>query len=234
MDAALARSGFVGGGPAVGGIATLGGKLASRMSREAIDRFRFAAFVSATLDKMTLPDGYDASILVRRGGPLFFCEPEFDQAARGTSESFARSFVDKVGSMEFFTIEGRNLIVVNKEIPNKPVKWGNRQNGKLPNADDLTKGNGAHGITATEIEEAKGVWSVVKYSPFNRRITPNLPFAITGPVRERVLTKTAADPGGNLDDRNMELLRRRPCAMGHIPVVRREFRRVLFGFRRGK
>ena len=95
-------------------------------------------------------------------------------------------------------MEGRNLTILNKEYANRPINWGNRQNGKFPNGDDLTKGKGANGITVAEIEEAKGVWSFEGDSPFNRRITPILPFAITGPAREHVLVKTVADPGGIL------------------------------------
>ena len=198
VEVALARRGFVGGILTQGGIAMAGGKLAPGASFAASDRFGFAPVAANTLDDVTLPEGYNASVLVRWGDPLFSGETEFNHATRGTAASQEKAFRDNVDGMDFFTSGGWNLIVVNNEYANTSIIWGSRPEGKFANADDVIKGKLAHGITVVEIEESGGLWSVVKDSPFNRRITPDTPIEITGPARGHDLMKTEADPDGIL------------------------------------
>jgi secreted PhoX family phosphatase len=52
------------------------------------------------------------------------------------------------------------------------------------------------GVTVMEVAEGADGWSVVKDSPFNRRITHNTPMKIVGPAAGHDLLKTDADPTG--------------------------------------
>jgi secreted PhoX family phosphatase len=55
----------------------------------------------------------------------------------------------------------------------------------------------AHGFTVVEVARgSRGEWTVVKASPFNRRITGATPMAIRGPAAGHPLMRTSADPAG--------------------------------------
>ena len=60
----------------------------------------------------------------------------------------------------------------------------------------MRKGKAGHGVSVVEIASDGGKWSIVKDSPYNRRITADTPMEITGPARGHDLLKTAADPDG--------------------------------------
>ena len=60
----------------------------------------------------------------------------------------------------------------------------------------MLKGKAAHGVTVMEIAQSGGSWSVVKDSPYNRRITADTPMRITGPAAGHDLMKTQFDPTG--------------------------------------
>ena len=48
-----------------------------------------------------------------------------------------------------------------------------------------------------EVADEDGSWSIVKDSPFNRRITASTPMDLTGPAAGHDLMKTEADPTGS-------------------------------------
>jgi len=165
--------------------------LGSTTSRLALDQ------VAANgLDTITLPKGYGWRTVVQWGEPFFADAPEFDDATRGDAESQARAFGDNNDGMAMFKIDGRDVLVVNNEYTNRDIIWGNREDGKSANADDVRKGMRAHGVSVFEVAERDGAWSVVKDSPVNRRITPETTMELTGPARGHDLLKTAADSTG--------------------------------------
>jgi len=54
----------------------------------------------------------------------------------------------------------------------------------------------AHGISIFEMTDKSGAWAPVVDSEYNRRITADTSFEITGPARGHEWLKTKADPGG--------------------------------------
>ena len=98
--------------------------------------------------------------------------------------------------MEVYPHGNKFVLIVNNEYCNRSVIWGNRAEGKSETDDDILKGMNAHGLTAVEIQENYGTWSVVKDSPYNRRFTPDVEMDITGPAAGHDLMKTNADPAG--------------------------------------
>ncbi len=100
--------------------------------------------------------------------------------------------------MEIYELDGKTLFVVNNEYTNREIIWGNREEGKFADADDVKKGMMAHGVTVMELASQDGKWSIVKDSPFNRRITPETEMEITGPAKGHDLLKTAADETGEV------------------------------------
>ena len=199
LEIALSRRGLLKGVLAVGSVATLGSLTAFVPSEAhaAANRFAFDAIDANTLDDITVPQGYSAQVVTRWGDPLWSDGVDFDHATRGTAASQETSFGDNIDGMEVFAHGDKTLMVVNNEYCNRSVIWGNREEGKYETDDDILKGKMAHGLTVVEIAQSdNGEWTVVKDSPYNRRVTPDATMQMTGPATGHDLVKTAADPAG--------------------------------------
>ncbi|MGB0966079.1 MAG: PhoX family protein [Litorivicinus sp.] len=158
--------------------------------------FKFTPIAASTADAITLPEGFTSQVVVRWGDPLTSDTPDFDHATRGSAASQASAVGDNNDGMDLFEVEGRNVLVFNNEYTNRSITFGNRES-KLPETDDdVDKGKLAHGLTLVELKEQNGQWVMVKDSPLNRRVTPDTPFEVVGPVRGSRLIQTAADPQG--------------------------------------
>jgi len=148
------------------------------------------------LDTVTVPEGYKWHVAASWGDPLWSKGQAFDHVTRGTGASQELAMGDNNDGMALFTHEGRNILAVNNEYVNRNIIYGNRENGQPMTADDVRKGKAAHGVTVCEMTQKGGNWSIVKDSPYNRRITADTPMDITGPARGHALLKTKADPSG--------------------------------------
>ncbi len=185
-SAALAATPFVMSTGGVGSLSALAGS----------DQFGFEAVPANDLDTLTVPKGYGWHVVVRWGDPMWARGPEFDQATRGTGAIQELAFGDNNDGMALFRAGDRNVLAVNNEYVNLDVIYGGEGGGRPQTADDVRKGKAAHGVSILEIVQKGGRWSIVKDSPYNRKITPDTPMEITGPARGHDLLKTAADPEG--------------------------------------
>ena len=148
------------------------------------------------MDTVTVPNNYSWHIVAKWGEPLWSDGAAFDQETRGTGASQERAFGDNTDGMALFEDNGRYVFAINNEYTNRKIIYGNRESGKPENDDDVRKGKAAHGVTIVEVHNQDGRWSILKDSPYNRRITADTPMEITGPARGHDLIKTAADPSG--------------------------------------
>jgi len=196
VDRALSRRDLLKGVVAFGGVAAFGSTLMPTQAIAADSRFAFEAIAASTADNITVPPGYTATVLAKWGDPLWSDAPDFDHGTRGTGASQARAFGDNNDGMEVYAHGNKFILIANNEYCNRGVIWGNREEGKAENDDDILKGMNAHGLTVAEIQQNYGTWSIVKDSPFNRRVTPDVKMDITGPAAGHALMKTNADPGG--------------------------------------
>lgn len=196
VESAMSRRGFIGGVLTLGGITALGATGLPAELRAAQDRFAFAALPTSTADTVTVPTGYSVQTVARWGDPLWSDVPEFDHASRGSAASQARAFGDNIDGMFVFSHGDTTLLAVNNEYTNRDIIWGNRSAEEGPNDDDIQKGMMAHGVTIAELAQGANGWSLVMDSPFNRRITPQTEFTLTGPAAGHDLLKTEADPTG--------------------------------------
>ncbi len=196
VEEALSRRGFLGGVLAMGGFATLGGAGLPTGAMAAGNRFAFDAVGVSTADSVVVPKGYTAKVVMRWADPMWSDSVAFDPESRGSAETQARTFGDNTDGMEIFLHEGRTLIAINNEYTNRKIIWGNREEGRFANADDIEKGMLAHGVSVVEIAHDGSGWGIVIDSPFNRRITPKTEMVLTGPAAGHDLVKTAADPSG--------------------------------------
>ena len=195
---ALSRREFLGGSATLAASAFV---MSTGLSRPltalaSASRFGFEAVAANTLDTVTVPKGYSWHVVARWGDPLWSHSVEFDQSTRGTGASQGLAFGDNNDGMTLFSHRGRSILAVNNEYVNLEIIFGGKGSGRPANADDVRKGKAGHGVSVVEIARRGGKWSIVKDSPYNRRITPDTPMEITGPGRGHPLLKTAADPAG--------------------------------------
>ena len=168
----------------------------------------FTAVAKNLADKVTVPEGYSVKVMTRVGDPIAAGVPAY--ANNGTDTNFAQRIGDHGDALYFYGLNSagarddasstRGLLVQNHENlnvqylhPNGPT---NVSAGPRPEAEAI-KEIEAHGVSITEYRDAGGRnWSYVQDSSFNRRITPNTPMAINGPVRGSALVRTAYSNDG--------------------------------------
>ena len=197
VEAAIERRGFLGGVLAFGGFAAVGGSLLPKGAAAATDRFAFTQIPTSITDDVTVPAGYKVDVMMRWGDPMWSDGAEFDHATRGTAASQERAFGDNTDGMDVFSHDDKTLLVVNNEYTNRSIiALSTDDDGRIVDEDDIAKGMMAHGISVVEISNADGPWTMVKDSPYNRRITPMTEMELTGPAAGHDLLKTAADPSG--------------------------------------
>ena len=166
----------------------------------------FTAVAKSLADTVTVPAGYQVTVLYRLGDPINASTSAY--ANNGTDTGFASRAGDHHDGMSFFGLaaganapdpanSARGLLVLNHENitqtflhPNGPTSV----NGARPEAEAL-KEIEAHGVSVIEVTRA-ATWSYVQSSALNRRITPNTPMDISGPARGDASLRTAFSATG--------------------------------------
>ncbi|WP_298812007.1 alkaline phosphatase PhoX [uncultured Sphingomonas sp.] len=162
----------------------------------------FTAVSKNLNDVVTVPEGYSVAVLYRLGDPIASGVGVF--ANDGQDTNFAQRAGDHHDGMSFFGLGAtastpdaanntRGMLVLNHENitqaylhPAGPTTVG----GRRPEAEAI-KEIEAHGVSAIEVTRASGgAWSYVQASALNRRVTPNTPTVINGPVRGNAQLRT--------------------------------------------
>jgi secreted PhoX family phosphatase len=168
-------------------------------------RFAFDELTWGNDETHHIAAGYDADILLRWGDPIFTNAPEFDvmnQSAAAQLQQFGYNN-DYVGFTALNDDGSRGLLCVNHEYTNEEVMFPGlgRQDtagfaGMTRELVDLEMA--AHGGTVVEIARgADGKWTLVRDSPYNRRISPlDTQMTFSGPAAGHNRMKTNADPNG--------------------------------------
>ncbi|MDP5216424.1 PhoX family phosphatase [Ruegeria sp. 2205SS24-7] len=199
VERAISRRGFLGGVLAFGsGAAAMGAGLMSSTSAQAqnASRFAFTPIAAQTDNTVHVPEGYNWKVLARWGDPLFSDADGYDITGGGPVEKSDLIFGENTDGMETFGYNGRQLIAINHEYPNRKINLPKLRAGTPGSADEVKKLQNIQGVTVMEITETPEGWAVVKDSPFNRRIHHNTPMKIVGPAAGHDLLKTEADPTG--------------------------------------
>ncbi|MBU1345747.1 MAG: PhoX family phosphatase [Alphaproteobacteria bacterium] len=168
----------------------------------------FTAVSKNLLDVVTVPAGYSVSVLYRLGDPIKAGTPAY--ANNGTDADFASRAGDHHDALYYFGLgattglrddnsSSRGLLAMNHENisaaylhPNGPTSVG----GVRPEAEAV-KEIECHGVAVVEVlRGATGGWTYVQNSTFNRRITPNTPTELRGPVRGDAQVRTVYSPTG--------------------------------------
>jgi secreted PhoX family phosphatase len=164
----------------------------------------FAAVAKSLDDKMTVPTGYTASVLIACGDPLTAGTAAFKND--GTDTGYAQRSGDCHDGMEYFGLSAtgtpdannndRALLGINHEYIN-PVFL--HAGGPSPNPRPASQTDievDCHGVAIVEIAKSAGKFAYVQGSGFNRRITPLTQIDISGPLRGHPLLVTKFSPTG--------------------------------------
>lgn len=183
----------------------------------------FKPVARAKMDRITVPEGYTATVIYATGDSI---DPNVTEYANnGTQDNFSRRSGDHHDGMHFFGLSAsgmpsassneRGVLVMNHENiagtvaflhisgqTNNPLDSNGRQRfpdpvGTLPRPEsEATKEMEAHGVSLIEIAKTSGKFGLVKASPFNRRVTASTLMDIAGPARGSEFTKTVFSPDG--------------------------------------
>jgi secreted PhoX family phosphatase len=156
----------------------------------------------STADRVTVPAGYDASVLFAWGDPVGHPagSPPFRADAGNTAAEQSLQAGMHHDGIHYFPLPfgSRNsaggLLVMNHEYTDDGLlhtdgfaNWS---------AEKVDKSQNAHGCSVIEVRSRSGHWEVVRPSPFARRVTAQTPMWIGGPAAGSNGMRTAADPSG--------------------------------------
>lgn len=168
---------------------------------------------TAVVDRVTVPAGYTAQLFVGWGDPIMPGGTPFSGAATETAAEQLKQFGMHNDGMHFFPFSAaggqlssdRGLLAVNNEYTHEDLLFADGQVGSGYTLAKTRKSQAAHGVSVLEARRVAGKWTVVRNSPYGRRITANTPMRIAGPAaghalmrtREFVITDTASIATGN-------------------------------------
>lgn len=180
------------------------------------------------VDAVSVPKGYMAQTLIAWGdaigipGPNAFAHHDHSSLAPITAARQSVTFGQHNDGMHWFPFPAagvggasneRGLLCVNHEYVDPGLHANTASYGSIQMTSALVDAQvAAHGVSVLETRKVGGQWTVVRPSPFARRITGATPMKISGPAAGADALKTAADPTGT-----MVLGTLNNCAHGYTP-----------------
>ncbi len=165
---------------------------------ETIPGTDFTAVAPNTEDAVVVPEGYEQGVVIRWGDPVLPDAPAFD-FDRQTAEAQSKQFGFNNDFAALLPIDGepnRYLLVVNHEYTTGPNMFRGYDADK-PTDEQIAVTQMAHGLSVVEVVGESGSGALKPtFGKYNRRITPNTEFVLTGPAAGSDLVKTSADPTG--------------------------------------
>jgi secreted PhoX family phosphatase len=174
------------------------------------------------IDKVTVPDGYTAKVLVAWGDSLNL-QPNWSTVGAMTKAIQEHCYGAHTDGMHYFPFPGilgnvRGLLVTNSEYVDPGLVCDTTTYGTDTITQDMVDAQLAgHGVNVVTVGKQffgkdKGEWEIERLSPLNRRITGYTPCKISGPAAGHPLMQTPADPTGT---RVLGTLNN--CAHGYTP-----------------
>ena len=159
----------------------------------------FTGIPVSTADTVRVPEGYTVEVLYAWGDPVSD-GPAFRPDASNTAAEQERQAGMHHDGLHYFPLPAgspmstRGLLAVNHEYTDDGLL---HPGGMEPwTADKVAKSQAAHGVSVIEASMVDGRWTVVRPSPYGRRITARTPIAVDGPAAGHPRLCTAADPEG--------------------------------------
>jgi secreted PhoX family phosphatase len=161
--------------------------------------FTFTGVPTSTGDAVIVPPGYTAEVLFAWGDPVS-AGPVFRADASATSTEQAQQAGMHHDGMHFFPLPAgsrsasRGLLAINHEYTDEALLHAG---GMRPwTAEKVAKSQAAHGVSVIEVRFVGGRWTVVRPSPYARRVTARTRVDVDGPAAGHPLLRTTADPAG--------------------------------------
>jgi secreted PhoX family phosphatase len=160
---------------------------------------RFTPVAPNTDDKVTVPEGYAQSVVIRWGEPILRGAPAFDpdnQSAKAQAGQFGYNN-DFLSLLPLRGERGRQLLVANHEYTDEVLMFKG-YDSENPTREQVEIAWAAHGLSVVVVQEEhrSGKLSPVTRHPLNRRLTATSEFELTGPAAGSELLRTSADPAG--------------------------------------
>ena len=206
------------------GLSACGGDDASAEEPRAL-RLGFTGVDKNRNDLVTVPAGYQVSILHALGDPLHYGDESWKGDGSETADSYQRRIGDGHDGMHWFGLSDsgavqwdrsdRGLLCVNHEYVVAPygLHPSGRTGGSVRVATEVEKEIHAHGVSVAEVRrDASGAMAVVRGSRFNRRITSATVMEFAGPARNSPLLATRFSATGSLTRGTNN-----NCAHGYTP-----------------
>ena len=206
LDARLSRRNVLRVGLGTAGAAVLGTVSAcGGSSSTPVTLAPFTAVAKSVADVVSVPTGYTATVLYAMGDPLTAVTPDFKND--GTDTAFDNRAGDHHDGMEYFGLNSagtardaagsdRGLLAINHEATTDQFLHAGGSTANPRPVAEADKEIDVHGISVVEVRRTAGKFAYVRDSAFNRRITPNTPIQLNGPVRGSALVKTKFSPAG--------------------------------------
>ena len=200
----------------------------------------FGAVAKSLEDKMTVPAGYTASVLIAVGDPIAAGVAAFRND--GTDTGYDRRAGDNHDGMEYFGLSAggapdptgsdRGLLATNHEYINQLFLHANGPTPSPRPASETDIEVDCHGVSVVEIAKSGGRFAYVQNSAFNRRVTAATEIEFAGPARGHRAAGDQVLADRNEDARHGQQLRHRQDALGHRAHRRGELGRLLLPRRR--
>jgi uncharacterized protein len=145
--------------------------------------------IAPMADAVTCPNGYNARVLVAWGDSLT-AAPHWNTADAMNEETQLRSFGAHSDGIHFFPFpdslgNSRGLLVAGNEYCDPAlvnnIKPASSYKTAPQTVDMVRAQQAAHGVSVVTVQRENGIWSVMRLSPFNRRITGNTFCRLNGP-----------------------------------------------------
>jgi secreted PhoX family phosphatase len=175
----------------------------------------FTAVAPNSDDAVVVADGYEQAVVISWGDPILPNAPKFD-VAKQTAAAQRGQFGfnnDFAGLLPVPGQKNRFLLVTNHEYVTPQFMFPG-YDAKKPTREQFDIEIAAIGMGVVEVERTpQGLKPVM--GPYNRRITADTAFALTGPGAGTDFVKTPADSTGRTRARHVRQLFRRCNSLGH-------------------
>jgi hypothetical protein len=163
---------------------------------EPLPGMNFTAVAPNSEDALVVADGYEQAVVISWGDPVLPNAPKFDVKAQ-TAVAARGQFGfnnDFAGLLPVPGQKNRFLLVTNHEYVSPQFMFPGYK-ADAPTREQFDIEIAAIGMSVVEVERTpQGLKPVM--GPYNRRVTADTPFTLTGPGAGTDFVKTPADPTG--------------------------------------
>ena len=151
----------------------------------------FKEIAASTEDKIIVPEGYEAKVLIAWGDALFSKAKPFDESKNINQTAVDNAhlvFGDNTDGMSLFPLGAdRAVLAVNNEYINPEIMFNHH--GEKLTKEDVAYEEASLGVSVFEIAKKGEDYEVVLDSKYNRRIDANTKMSASGAAKNAIIGK---------------------------------------------